>query len=178
MTPKTELVWSNVYMGILDKQVTSEDIEELKEKCAEFMGLYEKHIKKIMAAIPKYSGFGWEEYGNEYIPIYIVPKVKYSFSCPLTIAYKEDQNFMFVLLLHELMHNNMDIMFPTHEIQEGAMDLCADYVLRDVCPELGSYLEYERSYKDMLALGWDLDKHTIKGYLVAKQQKYEQEQRK
>lgn len=66
---------------------------------------YTKNISKILKLIPKHTKKEWEK---EHIPIYIVFRDSYSFHSPLTLKYHKDTIHMFFVLVHELIHNNIE----------------------------------------------------------------------
>jgi len=109
MIPKTELIYSWIYNRELNRDKTAkfvkDNFEKLEIKCKEFEKSYSKNIKKILELIPKYTNKSWKK---EYIPIYIVFRDESSFHSPLTLKYHKDVKKMLFVLIHELIHINIE----------------------------------------------------------------------
>ncbi len=109
MLPKTEIVYSWIYNRELNRDKTAKYVKDsfakLENDCKGFEKLYKKHIKQILQLIPKHTKKEWKK---EYIPIYIVFRDGYSFHLPLTLKYHKDTKHMFFVLIHELIHNNIE----------------------------------------------------------------------
>jgi len=103
--PKTELIYSYPLNRLLIKGFKRQDIAQLKMQCKEFEDIYAKNISRDLTFIHTFTGFDWEK---TYIPIYIVKNCSHSISNPLILRYQDNPAFMYTLLLHELVHNNLE----------------------------------------------------------------------
>ena len=103
---KTVIRYSWIYNKQFNLEFSREDLKKLKEKCKNFEKTYEKYIDTVLKLIEKYT----KEWKRKFIPIYIVKNHK-SFSDPLTLKYMDDEKLMFVVLVHELLHNNTNKKF-------------------------------------------------------------------
>ncbi len=99
---KTIIRYSWIYNKQFNPRYTQENLKELKEKCWSFEKIYREKIEKVLKLIEKETG----KWKRKFIPIYIVQNHK-SFSDPLTLKYRDDEKLMFVVLVHELLHNNV-----------------------------------------------------------------------
>ncbi len=104
MLPKTEIRYSIIYNKLFNENFTFEDRNKIIENSRKFEELHKKYINEILKLIEKY-GFKWRK---EYIPIYIAKDTKISFSDPLTLKYRDNERLMLVILIHELLHNNLE----------------------------------------------------------------------
>lgn len=103
MKPKTEIRYSIIYNKMFNENFSREDMKKLKEDCKKFEEFYKEHINKVILLIEKHHNKKWK---YEFIPIYIVKNVPNSFSDPLTLKYFKNEKIMFIILAHELLHNN------------------------------------------------------------------------
>ena len=105
MKLKTELRYSRIYNRLFDKDFSWEKIINLRKDCEKFEKLYNENIENLLRLIEKNHLKYWK---YDKIPIYIVnEKFPFSFSDPLTLKYHKNPRQMFVVLSHELLHNNL-----------------------------------------------------------------------
>lgn len=128
---KTVLRYSWIYNVQFNPKYTKEDLKKLKEKCSGFEKLYKEKIKKVYKLIEKHTG----KWKRKFIPIYIVENHK-SFSDPLTLKYRNDKDLMFVVLIHELLHNNIKRKFESSKELHNYMKP----ILREIIIELDENL--------------------------------------
>ncbi len=137
MIPKTEIRYSWIYNKNFDKDFTKKDLINLKKKSKEFEQIYKKNIKILLREIKKQTG----EWKREDIPIYIVEKAHYSFSDPLTLKYKENEKLMFIILAHELLHNNLKKKFKNPKELHIYMEPILNKIIIKIDKSLKHYLE-------------------------------------
>ncbi len=131
--------------------------------------LFHKFERAIMAAIPKITGFSWEEFAEPIIYVYPVRNVA-SFSHPLTIHIRKDTLLTLGILIHELVHNNMGFEFPSAELQEQIVSTAALMVLEKISLPAEPYLLFSekvhrrRFTKSFVPLE-ELKVQTVKSYL-------------
>ncbi|MEM3405959.1 MAG: hypothetical protein QW117_03250 [Candidatus Pacearchaeota archaeon] len=134
MIPKTELIYSYPYNALFNKEFNHIKLEELKIKFSKFEDLYNKYIKKILIFIEKFN----EPWRKKYIPIYLTEKTK-PISSPLTLRYEENEKYILVVLIHELIHNNISKKF----IDRNALHTHISNITKRVCSELDLDLSKE-----------------------------------
>ncbi len=109
MIPKTLIRYSKIYNKVFDSNFPKKDFFKFKKDCIKFEKIYEQHIKQILQLIEKHHSKNWK---YKFIPIYIVNKMApFSFSDPLTLKFREDEKYLLIVLVHELLHNNIKKKF-------------------------------------------------------------------
>ncbi|HOW36892.1 MAG TPA: hypothetical protein PLK34_01440 [Candidatus Pacearchaeota archaeon] len=142
MIPKLFLDYSypynRLFNKILGKSFSDEDLIELKEKYAKFEKLYYKYAEKILELIEKYN----EPWQKKVIRIYPAGEMlPFSVSSPLTLKYDENERYLLVVLIHELIHNNFfEKKFPNRK----ELHQYIAKIMEKVCSELDLDLEEER----------------------------------
>lgn len=172
MVPKTELRYDYEYAKRLYRG--NQDFEgvwrQIIDQVGVFEEFYEKNINYILELIPRYTGFSWEEYSDNFIPIFLVDSLP-SFSHPLTLSINENLGMMLIELIHELAHCNMYCGFKSRELQEESLNLVTRAVIRDLDLDLKEEIEeLERNNESESKIisqktGWDLNKKTIKEFI-------------
>jgi len=172
MIPKTELRYNYKYAKILYRghKYFEAVWQQIIDRGGAFEEIYESNIKKILELIPRFTGFGWNEYADVFIPIYLADSPS-SISHPLTLSVNENPGFMLVDLTHELIHCNMYCGFKTKELQEECFNLvtrvviqCLDLNLKEEVRELEKINESESKIIPSKT-GWDFNKKTIKEFI-------------
>lgn len=134
MIPKTELVYSYPYNALFNKEFTYTKLKKLKIKFLKFENLYNKYIEKILILIEKFN----EPWKKEYISIYLTEKTK-PISSPLTLRYEQNEKYVLVVLIHELIHNNISKKFSNRK----ALHMHISDITKKVCSELDLDLSNE-----------------------------------
>ncbi len=115
MVLKTELHYPWIYSVLLNKDDWNYSYAAHKsniKKCRQFEQIYKKNISKSIKLIEKHTKI--KKWLYEFIPINIVflkksvYKKVHSFANPLTLKYRNDSKEMFYVLIHELIHNNLN----------------------------------------------------------------------
>lgn len=154
MIPKTEIIYNYEYAKRLYRG--SENFEDVWRRIialgADFEKICEEYDGHILELIEKYTGFGWAEFGDDFVPIYITES-RPSFVHPLTLAIDEDPLVMFKDCVYQLVHRNMYFGFKTDELRERCLQLVTDSVMCDLKLQVPKESE------------WDVRKKTIKEYL-------------
>ena len=119
MIPTTDLIYNYDYAKRLYQN--DDSFEEAWQRIvrigADFEKIYEEYINRILKAIVKYSGFSWEEYAEDFLPIYLVDS-KPSFVHPLTLTVDEDPKVMLSDFIYQLAHRNMYFGFKDDELRD------------------------------------------------------------
>jgi hypothetical protein len=154
MQPTTDIVYNYEYAKRLYRG--DRDFEDVWRGVigmgADFETLYEEYIGHILDLIEKYSGFAWEEYAEQSIPIYMIDGEE-SFCHPLSFKVSEDPKEMLEDFICQLAHRNMYFGFTDEKMKQRCLDLVTRHVLEDL--HVIEPAQYE----------WDLRKKTIKNYL-------------
>ncbi|MFA5135028.1 MAG: hypothetical protein WC505_04575 [Patescibacteria group bacterium] len=157
MIPETKLLYNYDYAKRLHDG--DGDFEEEWRRIiglgADFEKVYEEYHERILAQIERYTGYAWEEFSDALIPIYLAGSGK-SFSHPLTLVVDEDITAMIADCIHQLAHRNMYFGFPNDNLRDRCLRLVTSHVMR----------EADLAGEDTQDSGWDLEKKTIREYLV------------
>jgi len=156
MTPKTKLMYNYEYARRLFRGSGNfDDVwRRILGQGAIFEEIFYIKIGHILSAIEKYSGFGWEEFADAALPIYLATLTEGSFPNPLTLAVSDDPGTMVEDLVRQLSCRNMQFGFLTDAVRDDCLDEVTAYVRRDL------------GLADKIsAAKYDLDKKTIKQYL-------------
>jgi hypothetical protein len=103
--PKPELIYSYPLNKLFIKEFKHSDKANLQNQCKDFEDIYVKSISNDLRLIQAFTGFDWNA---PCISIYIVKNCPSSISHPLILRYQNNPAFMYTLLLHELVHNNLE----------------------------------------------------------------------
>ncbi len=168
---KTQLKYSWIYNNQFDKEFSYKDLAILMTKTRQFITLFDKNINKILELIPKFTGYKWPE--NDLIKFYIVNEKGHSFSDPLTLKYYENNKLMFVILIHELAHYNINYFIKDSSEREQVMDLIAYYVCKELKIDIKKELEFlesirKKQNKNFKKINFDLEKNNLRYYLERK----------
>lgn len=169
MVPSTELRYNYEYAKRLYQG--DKDFEDIWQRIIGqggiFEELYEESIDNILELIPQYSGFAWEDYADNFIPIYLIDS-SLSLAHPLTLSINGNPGIMLIDLVYELARCNMYCGFKTRELKEE----CLNLVTRSVIEKLNLDFEdeindFEKSNEEKSKItpektGWDLNQKTIK----------------
>ena len=113
MNMKIRFVYSNIYFRNLNRfKKTKNNWDYIKNLGKEFEAEYSDRIKSITSIIQQIVGRKWED---EIIKVYITDWIGPSFSHPLTLKARKDKLLMFVILIHELIHQ----LYFNEEITKG-----------------------------------------------------------
>lgn len=154
MIPTTDLIYNYDYARRLYHG--DENFEEVWQRVirigGDFEAIYEECIDAILESIARYSGFGWQEYAEDFLPIYLADSGS-SFVHPLTITVDENPKTMLEDFICQLTHRNMYFGFKDDKSQDKCLRLVTDQILED--------LDVKKEGKQ----DWDLNQKTIKEYL-------------
>jgi len=128
MIPKTEIRYSFIYNKRLNENISSGDFRDIKKRFEKFVRLYSQNINNILELIEK----NCNPWSREYIPIYLVDAKIKSFSDPLTLVIKDDEKFMFLLLIHELIHNNLTKKYKNPSDSHKVVEVVFDKVIEEL----------------------------------------------
>ncbi len=172
MTPKTEIQYNYDFTKRLHvgDRVFSEAWQDVVNWGGNFEEIYELYIAQILAAIPKLTGYPWEENADEFIPIYVVGDGE-PLSRPLTIPAEEDASAMLVNLISQLVRQNLHYGFKEpgdrasaiHQVVSAIasiLDVDLDDAVQDSAQR--GLEEYGDTYRERT---WNLATATAKQFL-------------
>jgi hypothetical protein len=166
--PQTELVYSYPLNRLFIKDFSYSDLTTLKRLAKEFEKIYERNILRDLELIPKFTGFNWEK---TYIPIYIVKSCPESISHPLILRYLENPVLMYVLLIHELVHNNIagKIRVTNRDKLEAYVNAVVKEVLKQSpnATEILKTASQMRNWRKMLEYKINLTDKTLRTLLTS-----------
>jgi len=142
MIPKTKLIYSYIYGKRFDSGFCDDYICKLQILFKEFKKIYNKYINEILEVISKESNI-WEV---EYIPIYLTINI-IPFSNPLTLRYNNNPKYILTVLIHELIHNNINKKFINREELHKYIKRIMDKVINNLSINLEP--EYEELLKNI-----------------------------
>jgi tetratricopeptide (TPR) repeat protein len=169
--PTWQIVYSKIYHEQFVKENTAYDLSLLQEQNSEFHKLVSQYFDTALDLIPVFSGYKWKK--DYHINIY-PNRSKVSFSHPMTIAYNKNQYFMFYTLIHEAVHHNMTVQFPTRIMDEAFCDKVAMKVAKYVGERIYNHRKYSVYYSLQKFYKWNLDSLSIKEWWRKNQQKVKQ----
>lgn len=172
---KVKIKYSYIYNRQWYPQLSKEEFDKIWDAVLTIGKRFEKlsneYIERIVDLIPKFSGYKWGEFSEDYITVYLVKIDGSSFSDPLTLKIREDTRLMLVILTHELCHNNMAFRFNNSLEMENVMNLVTIYVFReldlDVSAQINTLIGFtkKRFKNNYEPLNLDLSKMTVRSYL-------------
>lgn len=128
MNPKTEIRYSFIYNRTFNPEISLEEFKKLKKDSQPLVKLFLKYKEAILESIAKHN----EEWKRKYIPIYIVKAKIKSFSDPLTLKYRDNHELMFLVLIHELIHNNITKKFKDSKSIHFYLDKIFNQVIKEL----------------------------------------------
>ncbi len=128
MNPKIEIRYSLIYNRTFNPEISLKEFKKLKKDSQFLVKIFLKYKEAILESIARNN----EEWKREYIPIYIVKAKIKSFSDPLTLKYRENHKLMFLILIHELIHNNITKKFKDSKSVHFFLDKIFNKVIKDL----------------------------------------------
>jgi hypothetical protein len=166
LIPQTELIYSYPLNRLFIRDFSYSDLATMKRLAKDFEKIYERNILRDLELISKFTGFDWEK---NRIPICVVKNCPESISHPLILRYFENPNFMYVLLVHELVHNN--IAGKIRVTNRDKLEVYVNAVVREVlkqspnATEMLNVASQMRNWRKMLEYGINLTDGTLKTLL-------------
>ncbi len=134
MIPQTELIYNYEYarriQGMTEQQF-ADSWQRIIRIGGDFEKLIEEYRTTILELIATYSGYDWSEYGNAYIPVYIIGAPP-SFAQPLSLAVQEEAEDMLADYIYQLTHRNMYFGFPDDAERHRYTQAVVDHVLEEL----------------------------------------------
>jgi hypothetical protein len=169
-TPETPIVMSTPLNRLFLPDFGREDARALKKDTEGFWILCKQSISRDVRLIPRFTGFFWQK---TFIPIYIVRDCRNSISNPLILKYHENPSFMYVILLHELAHNNLEHPLEIARLGHERSELYVNATVREILEEPPSRAEMinaarvDENWDKMLDSGLRLRDRTVRDILYA-----------
>jgi hypothetical protein len=168
--PQTELTYSLPLNRLFFREFNHEDLTSFRRETKTFQQIYERNVSKDLRLIQRFTGFPWT---RSFIPIYIVQSCPKSISDPLILRYFKNPLFMYVLLIHELVHVNLQ--GNNIKLDREKLEVYVNAVVREVLkqsPNAKKLLEaatHEKNWDKMLKSGVQLNDKTLKDLLQSEQ---------
>ena len=168
MIPEVDIRYNYDYAKRLyDGQENFDEVwNKLMDDGGKFEELYEECIDNILEAIPKVTGYGWNEHADKFIPIYVVYNGN-SFSHPLTLKIEDELGETLASLIYQLVHCNMFFGFTSKELQEDiyakSLYAIAEEIGIDIKDDINNFLIKNSIKPDKSS--WDPKKESVKIYL-------------
>ena len=168
MIPEIDLRYNYDYAKRLYKG--QENFDEVWNKLIETGGrfevLYGECIDDILEAIPKVTGYDWEEHADRFIPIYMVNNGN-SFSHPLTLKIEDELGETLTSLIYQLVHCNMFFGFTSKELQKDiyvkSVYAITEEISIDIKDDINNFLM--KNGIKMNNSSWDPKRENVKEYL-------------
>lgn len=173
----TKIVCDKEYARSFRKELNEIRFEKLWKRivsCGEqfYYKQYKPHISDILKLIPSYSGFEWNSFAPEELPIYLVDKEGPSISNPLTLKIRQNLEQMLTILIHEMTHINMpskvinDKMFYEDVINQITTKICGNLSIYCGTEVIATYRQ-EKAKEGLIFENLPLDKKTVKKFLMS-----------
>jgi hypothetical protein len=170
LIPKTELTYSLPLNRLFLREFDHKDLTSLRTETKTFREIYEQNVPKDLRLIQRFTGFPWTK---SFIPIYIVRSCPESISDPLVLRYFKNPLFMYVLLIHELVHVNLQ--GNNIKLDRGKLEIYVNAVVSEVLKQstnvkkLLKAATHEKNWNKMLKSGLQLNDKTLKDILQSEQ---------
>jgi predicted negative regulator of RcsB-dependent stress response len=161
--PTWQIVYSKIYHQQFVKENTEHDITLLQQQNEQFHQLVAQYFNTALDLIPVFSGVKWQP--NYHIDIF-PSRTEVSYSHPLTITYNSNQYFMFYTLIHEAVHHNINIEFPTRYMDEALCDKVASKVALYIDSVIYSHRKYSVYYGLQSFYPWNLDSLSVNEWWI------------